>query len=415
MITGDVPLDPTRSNRRAMSEPRPNGRMARVIEAHRLLTDFAIRSRYAERKGDPEIFDFTFGNPQEMPIPGFAESLQKWAVPRNKDWYAYKLSEPEARECVAESLRAWRGLAFEAEDIALTNGAFGAIAAAIQVFTEPGDEVVFSLPPWFGYEPMLVLAGAVPVKVKVRPESFDLDLAAIEAAITPRTGMVIVNTPNNPTGRIYSPESLAALGDLMGRTSERNGRPITLLSDEPYSRLVFDGRRFHSPAEYYAHTLIAYSYGKVLLTPGQRIGFLALSPKMPGREARRFEVMNAQVAGGWLFPNALLQHAIGDLEKLSIDLSELQRKRDLMVAGLRAQGYQVHEPDGTFYLLPKAPLDDDMAFAGLLAERDIFVMPGTICSIPGYFRITLTASAERLAQSLEGFGAARRQATQQAS
>lgn len=120
--------------------------------------------------------------------------------------------------------------------------------------------------------------------------------------------------------------------------------------------------------------------------------------------------MTAQIAGGWLFPNALLQHAIGDLDALSIDLAELEVKRDLMVAGLRDAGYQVHKPDGTFYLLPRSPLADDLAFAEVLARQDIFVMPGTICSIPGHFRITLSAGRERLQQSLDGFRKARAEA-----
>ena len=389
-----------------MPNTSPNRRIAAVVEAQRPLVEFYTQSSYAGRMADPSIFDFTFGNPQEMPIPGFAESLQSWSVPRDKDWFAYKLSQPEACDAVADSLRVWRGLPFEASDIAMTTGAFGAIATALQVFVEPGDEVIYNLPPWFAYESMLISAGATPVAVPVQAEGFDLDLSAIERAITPRTAMVIVNTPNNPTGRIYPAETLTALGDLLRQASARNGRPITLLSDEPYSRLVFDGKPFVSPAAFYEQTAISYSYGKVLLTPGQRIGYLALAPGMPDRALRRQEILSAQVAGGWLFPNALLQHAIGDLERLSIDLQELQRKRDLMVDGLRAHGYQVHRPEGTFYLLPKAPIDDDQAFAEILAGHDVFVLPGSVCSIPGYLRIALTSSAQRLADSLPAFGAA---------
>jgi aspartate aminotransferase len=382
-------------------------RMKSVMQVHQRLMDFATQSTYAKRSGDPDIFDFTFGNPQEMPIPGFTEALQKWVPPQNKDWYAYKLSDLEACETVAASLSSWRGVNFEAQDIAMTNGAFGAIATAFNVFLEPGDEVIFSLPPWFGYEPMLAQTGAVCVKVPALPGSFDLDIDAIAAAITPRTRMVLVNSPNNPTGKVYSPQTLERLAEVLTHASNEQGQPIYLLSDEPYARLVFEGKPFPSPAAYYPYSMIAYSYGKVLLTPGQRIGFLALPPQMPEREERRQQIISAQIAGGWLFPTALLQHAIGDLDKLSIDLTELEFKRDLMVTGLRDAGYEVHQPDGTFYLLPKAPMEDDMAFAEILATHNLFVMPGTICSIPGYFRITLTSSRERLQQSLEAFAAAR--------
>ena len=382
-------------------------RMKAVLQVHQRLMDFVTQSTYAKHIGDPEIFDFTFGNPQEMPIPGFTEALQKWIPPQDKDWYAYKLSDPEASETVAASLSQWRGVSFDAQDIAMTNGAFGAIAIAFNVFLDPGDEVIFSLPPWFGYEPMLVQAGAICVKVPALRGSFDLDIDAIEAAITPRTRMVIVNSPNNPTGKVYSPQTLERLAGVLNHASNEQGQPIYLLSDEPYARLVFEGKSFPGPAAYYPYSMIAYSYGKVLLTPGQRIGFLALPPQMPEREERRQQIITAQIAGGWLFPTALLQHAIGDLDKLSIDLTELEFKRDLMVAGLRDAGYEVHQPDGTFYLLPKAPMEDDMAFAEILAAHNLFVMPGTICSIPGYFRITLTSSRERLQQSLAAFAAAR--------
>ncbi len=385
-------------------------RMQKVMAAHQPLLDFVTRSEWARRGKDKDVFDFTFGNPQQMPIPGFADALLKWVPPHNKDWYAYKLSEAETRQCIAVSLTRWREVLFDAEDIAVTSGAFGAIATAFATFLDPGDEVVYSLPPWFGYEPMLLHAGAVCVKVPVKQGDFDLDLDAIERALSPRTRMVIVNSPNNPTGKIYSRETLAALGRILSDASDKFGRPVYLLSDEPYSRIVFAGKPFFSPADYYPYSMISYSYGKVLLTPGQRIGFLALPPTNPERLERREQIMTAQIAGGWLFPNALLQHAIGDLDALSIDLAELEVKRDLMVAGLRDAGYEVHKPDGTFYLLPQSPLADDVAFAEVLARQDIFVMPGTICSIPGHFRITLTASRERLQQSLAGFRKARAEA-----
>ncbi len=327
-------------------------------------------------------------------------------MPQDERWYAYKLSEPRSQEIVAASLREWRGIPFEPADIAMTNAGFGALAIGLKAVGDPGDEVIFSLPPWFFYEVLCVEAGLVPVKVNVVPETFDLDLDAIAAAITPRTRIVIVNTPNNPTGRIYSPETLAGLARLLEDASRRNGRTIYILSDEPYSRIVFDGRPFHSPTAYYPNTLLAYSYGKVLLAPGQRLGFLALPPTMPDREQVRQNIMLVQLAGAHMWPNALLQHALEDLDRLSIDIAHLQRKRDRMVAALRAMGYQVHSPEGTFYLLPKSPWADDVAFADLLGEHDILVLPGSVCEIPGYFRISLTASDEMIERSLPGFAAA---------
>jgi len=346
--------------------------------------------------------DFVLGNPQEMPLPGFVDALRRKTEPQNKDWFAYKLSEPTAMEVVASALREWRGLPFEPGDIALTPGAFGALAVAFRALLDPGDEVIFSLPPWFLYETMLLAADAVPVKVGVLPDH-DLDLDALGSAIGPRTRAVIVNTPNNPTGRIYPPRTLEALANLLTSASRRWGRPIWLISDEPYARLVFSDAQFHSPSEFYPYTVISYSYGKVLLTPGERIGWLAISPSIPGREALRRAIEVAQIAAGWLFPNAVLQYAIADLERLSIYLGDLENKRDRMVAELGAAGYQVRPPEGTFYLWVRSPDPDDQAFFRRLAERQVLVVPGTIFEVPGYFRVSLTANVEMIDRALPIF------------
>ncbi len=359
-----------------------------------------------EMRLQPGTCDLLLGNPQEMPLPGFVDAIRRHAEPQNKDWFAYKFSELQAREVVATSLRDWRGLPFEPEDIAMTTGAFGALAAAFRALLDPGDEVVYSLPPWFLYEPMLLSVDAVPVKVHARAEDNDLDLDAIASAIGPRTRAVIVNTPNNPTGRIYPPATLIALAGLLTEASERAGRPIWLIADEPYARLVFSDAEFHSPSEYYPNTLISYSYGKVLLTPGERIGWLAVSPSSPYRYVLRRAIVVSQIAAGWLFPNAVLQHAIADLETLSIDLADLERKRDRVVGALRAAGYQLRSPDGTFYLWVRSPDPDDLAFCRWMAARQVLVLPGTICEVPGYFRISLTASHDMIDRALPVFRAA---------
>ena len=388
----------------------PSQRIMRIAGTLQSVYGFFTQSTWSCHREDPNISDFTVGNPHEMPLEAFSAALGRWSVPQNEMWYAYQDNAPAARAVVAASLREQRGQSFEDEDVFLTNGAFAGLAAALGLVTDPGDEVIFLSPPWFFYDALITAAGGVPVRVRVDPETFDLDLSALEAAITSRTRAIIVNSPNNPTGKIYPPATLTALSQLLTDTSARNERPIYLLSDEAYCRILYDGNDYHSPSEFYPNTFVIYTYGKTLLTPGQRMGYIALPPTMPDREGIRIGLFVAQLMTGYAFPNALLQHALPDLERLSIDIRHLQRKRDTMVATLREMSYTVHVPGGTFYLLPRSPLADDLAFIELLAKHDVFCLPGTVVEMPGYFRISLTASDEMIARALPGFAAALQEA-----
>jgi aspartate aminotransferase len=248
----------------------------------------------------------------------------------------------------------------------------------------------------------------VPVKVALQRPGFDLDLAALDAAIGPKTRLVIVNTPHNPTGRIYGREVLQELAELLEHASARIGRRIYLLSDEPYRRLRFDGRGFDSPAAFYPWTLISYSYGKVLLSPGQRLGYLAISPLMPAkdRQALQESLFSAGMALGWCFPNAVMQYAVADLETLSIDQAALARRRDRLMTTLSAAGYKALLPEGTFYLWSRWPEGDTEKFWDALADRDVFVMPGSIMNAPRHFRISLTASDAMVERALPAFAEA---------
>jgi aspartate aminotransferase len=231
-------------------------------------------------------------------------------------------------------------------------------------------------------------------------------VAAVEAAITPRTRAVLVNTPHNPTGRIYPPAAVDRMAEVLTAASARNGRAILVVSDEPYNRIVFDGRTFHSPAQSYADTLVTYSYGKTLLAPGMRIGYVAAPPTMSGREELRDAMFVSQIASGWSYPNALLQHAIDDLEPMSIDIGALERRRDRLVPALRAMGYQTTMPEGTFYVMVRSPIEDDEAFSAVLADHGILVLPGSVVEVPGWFRLSLTASDEMVERALPRFEAA---------
>jgi aspartate aminotransferase len=371
-----------------------------------LLWGYLEAIDYFQRRDEPGMLDFTFGDPREMPPPEYVGALRDALAPRHEGWFAYTWYEKEAQEAAAAGLTRLTGLPFDPADVLLTTGGFTALSAGMKTVADPGDEIIFSLPPWFCYEALSVEAGLIPIKVRIDPETLELDVNAIAAAITPRTRIVIVNSPNNPTGRVYSPETLQRLATVLEDASQRNGRRIFILSDEPYNRIVFSGDRFHTPAAFYPHTLIAYSYGKTLLSPGQRIGYLALPPALPEREALRQAVQNVQIAIGFAFPNALMQHALPALEAQSLDIPRLERRRDMMVDALTEMGYRVHRPEGTFYLFPRSPIPDDEAFARRLAEEQILVMPGTVFETPGFFRICLTATEEMCERSLPGFAVA---------
>lgn len=355
---------------------------------------------------DPEVCDFTLGNPHEPVVPGFVEAIERQLAPRHHRWFAYNTGEPATIAAIAAGLRERLGLPFADADILLTSGAFAGLAVCLATLADPGDEVIFNSPPWFCYEPMILAQGLAPVRVKVDLQSFDLDLGAIEAAISPRTRAVIVNSPNNPTGKIYPPETLQALAELLVRAGERHGRPIFLLSDEAYSRVLFDGRSFPTPSRFYSHTVVIYTYGKTLLTPGQRMGYLALSPQMPEREALREALFVGLLTTGMAVPNAVLQYALPELDPLTIDLGLLQRKRDRLVGGLRELGYTATLPEGTFYVLVRTPVADDWAFAVGLAEQKLYVLPGRVCELPGYLRLSLTASEAMIERALPRFAQA---------
>jgi len=376
---------------------------AAVALFHRLL---APDSTYMRRRDEPGILDFFFGNPHEMPVPGYAEALARWSEPRHEGWFSYMLNHPPAQEVVARTLRERTGMPFEAGDVSMTNGAFAGLAVAIRTLAGPGDEVVFVSPPWFQYESMILAAGARAVRVRARAGDFDLDVDAIAAAISPSTRAVIVNSPHNPTGRIYPAATLERLARVLEQASRRNADPVYLISDEAYNRIVYDGRECPSPLAFHRWSILVYTYGKTLLTPGERLGYLALPPTMPDRGALMRRLHFGQLMTGWAFPNAVLQYALADLEPLCIDVARLEARRNRLVAALSEAGYELLIPQGTFYLMARSPWPDDPAFCELLAEHGVLVLPGAVVELPGWFRVSLTASDAMVAAAIPRFGEA---------
>jgi aspartate aminotransferase len=383
-------------------------RIRRVDALRNAIAPFLsfFNGAYSDLEPDPDVSNFAVGNPHDLPMPAYVAAMREHLEPRDKDWFAYKASEPESQQIVARTMSSLTGLDWDPLDVQMTNGGFAALAVAFRLLLEPGDEAIFLSPPWFFYEQLIVAADATPVRVRLDMPDCPIDLARIEQQITERTRVVVLNSPHNPSGTIVPLETLRELGDLLDTASRRNGRPIYIVSDEPYRRILFDGNEYHSPSEVYPHTVVTYSYGKQLLAPGMRIGYLTWPPTLPEREQLREEAFITQLSAGWAFPNADLQHALPDLEPMCIDLARLERRRAWLVGALRGQGYEATWPDATFYVMARSPLDDDLAFTRILNENKVLVLPGTIVETPGWFRISLTASDEMIDKGIGRFASA---------
>ncbi len=381
-------------------------RLRKAHQSIQRVSDFLEKYNDWMRGAGKDHCDFALGNPQEMPMNEFVSALGAAVTPRDKNWYAYKMNESSSRDIVNSSLFKLTKRRYNSEDIFITNGATGALLVTMNTLIERGDEVIFINPPWFFYEGMILNMGGTPVAVDADPTTFDLDLAAIENAITSNTRFMIVNSPHNPTGKIYTPETLQQLSDLLESASRRIGRPIYLVSDEAYRTIVYDGAEFHSATNFYSNSIMIYTYAKALLAPGQRVGYVALSPEMDGLEQMRTAISSSQILCGWAMASALMQHSLKDLGAVSLNLSDLQRRRDKFVAGLRASAYEVHVPEGAFYLTPKSPIKDDFRFVDLLAEEDVFCLPGSIVNMPGYFRVSITANDDMIDRALPRFATA---------
>lgn len=339
----------------------------------------------------PEACDFLAGNPQEMATPAYIDAVQRAVVPDSPSYYSYGPPWRPAVAAVTAALAERLGLALEPDDVFLTRGASSGLAVVLRALIDPGDEVVMMSPPWFFYEAMVLGESAEPVKVPLAGDAFDLDPDAIARAITPRTRAVIINSPHNPSGRVYPEDQLRELASVLEDASARSERRIYLLSDEAYARILFDGRRMITPALFYPATFMLHSYSKTLLAPSQRAGYLAMPPAMPDREQLRFALIAASLSGGSV-PDTVMQHAMPELEKQMIDISPLQRRRDRMVSELRRMGYSVASPEAGFYLFPRSPIPDATEFCDWLAERRVYTLPGEAFERPGYWRLSLTAT-----------------------
>ena len=377
-------------------------RTARALAAAGAIMQFLMQPRDLEH---PEACDLLAGNPLELASPAYVSAVQLAVVPDSPAYYRYGPPWRPAIEAVTTALAGRLGLDLVPEDVFLTRGASSGLLLLLRILLDPGDQVLMMSPPWFFYEAMVLGESAEPVKVNLTEGGFDLDLPAIERAITSKTRAVIINTPHNPSGRIYPEDQLRGLSEILERASARNRRRIYLLSDEAYSRILFDGREMITPARFYPATFMLHSYSKTLLAPSQRAGYLAMPPAMPEREQLRRALMLGSISGGAV-PDTAMQHAMPELERQIIDLAAVERRRDRMVAVMRGQGYSVESPEAGFYLFPRSPIPDAIEFCGWLDERRVYTLPGEAFERPGHFRISLTATDAMVERALPVLGEA---------
>jgi aspartate aminotransferase len=286
----------------------------------------------------------------------------------------------------------------------MTVGAAGALNAITGALVNPGEEILTPSPYFLGYDHYAFMAGAV-LKTAPTDPRFHLDTAAIEAAITKGTRVMLINSPNNPTGAVYSATELAELGEVLQRASQKFGRRIYLVSDEPYRKIIYDGS-VPSAFQAYPHTIVVSSYSKELSLAGERIGYLAVHP-----DAEDAGLVTSAAIGinTMLCVNApsMMQLAVARLQGISVDVSIYKRRRDIFCQGLADAGYEFNTPQGAFYLFPKSPIPDDVKFLNVLKDELILAAPGVAFGAPGYFRLSYAVPDATIEGSFGGFKRAR--------
>jgi aspartate aminotransferase len=356
--------------------------------------------RLKRERGADAICDFSLGNPDVEPPPAVLDALRRVVAGNRPGSHGYMPNPgyPQVREAVAKKLRRETGQEFTAEDIFMTVGSAGACNVILKSILDPGDEVIVLMPCFSEYPFYIANHGGcmVPVETDV---SFLPDVERIEAAITPRTRALILNTPNNPTGRVYPENVLRDLQEILARA----GQSITVISDEPYKSYVYDGQRQPEVATFIAHTAICNSWSKSLGLPGERIGYLAISPQLEDAANLRRACAFSNRILGFINAPAIWQWVM--LESLDevIDTAPYEHKRNVLCDALASIGYEVRRPEGAFYIFLKTPIPDDIAFTKLLTDEGVLAVPGTGFGRSGYIRLSLTIPLERIEKSISGF------------
>ncbi len=357
--------------------------------------------RLKKEFGDDNVYDYSLGNPDVPPPDLLKKTLREFV---NSDslshGYMPNTGFPHVKQAIADYLNKEYNVNITPELIVVTPGAAGALNDTLRVLLNPGDEIIVPSPYFVGYNQYAFVASGVLKPVKSF-DNFHLDLDAIDQAITDKTKVMIINSPNNPTGTVYNAKELENLGELLDQASARCGNRIYLISDEPYRKIAYDVD-VPSVFDVYPHTIVLTSYSKELSLAGERIGYMAVHPDA---EDADLVAGAAGVANTMMYVNApaLFQRVIGELQGVTVDVSIYRRRRDMLCQGLKEAGYEFEVPEGAFYLFPKSPIKDDVEFIKHLAKENILAVPGTGFNGPGHFRLSYAIPDRTIENSLPGF------------
>lgn len=364
-------------------------------------------SAWANKRGSEigyeNVFDFSLGNPS-VPVPQeFTDKMIELLQTRDvMELHGYSQSQgiPSVRAKFAEYLNKTYGMNYTAEHIFMTTGAAGAVAHAARVVTVPGDEVITFAPYFPEYNHYINQTGAVLKVVPADTESFQINFDELEKTLNPKTAALLINTPNNPSGIVYSTQTFEKLAALLEKKQQEYGHDIFIISDEPYRDIVFEGVDAPYVSKFYDNTLSCYSYAKSLSIPGERLGYIAANPKCTDSEL--ISVMCSQVSRGigHNCPPSIIQIAVSEVLGITSDLSVYEKNMSLLYDELVKLGFTCVKPGGTFYIFPKALEEDSVAFCQKALKYDLVLVPGDSFGCPGYFRMAYCIETEKVERSL---------------
>jgi aspartate aminotransferase len=365
---------------------------------------FEEGARMKATHGAENVFDFSLGNPDAPPPPEFTKVALEIAGDTSPGMHSYMPNGgyPWVREAIAARMSSEQKMSISHGDMLMTCGAAGGLNIVMKALLNPGDEVIILAPYFVEYGFYIDNHGGVS-KIVSTDEEFNLDLDAIEKAITEKTKAIIINSPNNPCGQIYPEEALKALGELLERASSKLSSSIYMISDEPYRKIVFDGNDVPSIFTAYSNSIVVSSYSKDLSLPGERIGYLAVHPEIEDKAPLLDALTLANRILGFVNAPALMQRIVAELQDASVDTSIYARRKELICSVLRDTGFTFTEPKGAFYVFPRTPISDDVKFVALLQEEKILAVPGQGFGSPGYMRIAFCIPDDVISRSAESF------------